>query len=62
MTPYGDKIWVNMDSGNGLLSDGTKPLPEPVLTIHQWGLQHLSEGNLKGNVQDIYDWYEFEKY
>ena len=21
-------IWVNIDSGNGLLPDGTKPLPE----------------------------------
>ena len=30
------KIWVNTDSGNGLLPDGTKPLPEPVLTGHQW--------------------------
>ena len=28
-------IWVNIDSGNGLLPDGTKPLPEPMLTIHQ---------------------------
>ena len=27
-------IWilVNIDSGNGLLPDGTKPLPEPMLT------------------------------
>ena len=30
------KIWVNIDSGNGLLPDGTKPLPEPMLTDHQW--------------------------
>ena len=28
-------IWVNIDSGNGLLSDGTKLLPEPMLTYHQ---------------------------
>ena len=26
--------WVNIGSGNGLLPDGTKPLPEPVLTYH----------------------------
>ena len=26
---------VNVSSGNGLLPDGTKPLPEPVLTYHQ---------------------------
>ena len=26
------KIWVKIGSGNGLLPDGTKPLPEPMLT------------------------------
>ena len=31
------EIWVNIGSGNGLLPDGTKPLPEPMLTYHQWG-------------------------
>ena len=35
MTPYG--ITVNIGSGNGLLPDGTKPLPEPMLTYHQEG-------------------------
>ena len=38
MTPYGDmatRIWVNIGSGNGKLPDGTKPLPEPMLTYHQ---------------------------
>ena len=29
-------FWVNIGSGNGLLPDGTKPLPEPMLTDHQW--------------------------
>ena len=28
--------WVNIGSGNGLLPDGTKPLPELLLTDHQW--------------------------
>ena len=27
---------VNIGSDNGLLSDGTKPLPEPILIYHQW--------------------------
>ena len=27
-------IWVNIGSGNGLVPDGTKPLPEKVLTSH----------------------------
>ena len=31
---YGDKN-PNIDSGNGLLSDVTKPLPEPMMTDHQ---------------------------
>ena len=26
------EIWVNIGSDNGLLPDGTKPLPEPMLT------------------------------
>ena len=29
------EIWVNIGSGNGLLPDGTKPLPEPLLTDQQ---------------------------
>ena len=29
-------IWVNIGLDNGLLPDGTKPLPEPMLTDHQW--------------------------
>ena len=32
------QIWVNIGSGNGLLPDGTKPLPDPVLIDHQWSL------------------------
>ena len=34
--PYGDRTLVNIGSGNGLVPDGTKPLPEPMLTDHQW--------------------------
>ena len=30
------EIWVNIGSGNGLLPDSTKPLPEPMLNDHQW--------------------------
>ena len=35
VTSYGDGISVNISSGNGLLPDSTKPLPEPMLT-DQW--------------------------
>ena len=30
-------VYVNIGAGNGLLPDGTKPLPEPMLTNAQWG-------------------------
>ena len=30
------KIWVNIGSGNGFVSGGTKPLPEPLLTYHRY--------------------------
>ena len=32
------EVWVNIGSGNGLLPDGTKSLPEPMLTNDQWGV------------------------
>ena len=35
------EIWVNIGSGNGLLPDGTKPLPEPMLTGGQkWVVEY----------------------
>ena len=37
-------IWVNIGSGNGLLPDSTKPLPEPMLTYHQWGPMKITWG------------------
>ena len=37
-------ILVKTTLGNGLLPDGTKPLPEPMLTYHQEG-PVASEGN-----------------
>ena len=49
------KNFVKIGSGNGLLPDGTKPLPEPILTIiFSEVLWHSPEGNFPGNVQDIY--------
>ena len=41
--------WVNIGSGNGLLADGTKPLPEPMLCFHQWVDVHL-----RGNLKEIF--------
>ena len=37
-------ICVNIDSGNTLLPDGTKPLPEPMLTNHKWGPVEFTGG------------------
>ena len=31
--PDGTQIWINIGSGNGLLLDGTKPLPDPALEL-----------------------------
>ena len=31
-------VLVNIGPGNDLLPDGTKPLPEPMLTDDQWGV------------------------
>ena len=31
VTPHGGQIWVNIDSGDGLMTGGTKSLPEPVI-------------------------------
>ena len=36
------EIWINIGSGNGLLPDGTKPLPESMLTYNQWGIVALT--------------------
>ena len=44
------EIWVNPGSGNGLLPDGTKPLPEPMLTRDYW---HPSQCNFTENAQDM---------
>ena len=38
------EIWVNTDSGNGLLPDSTTPLPESMLTNHQWGVLAFTWG------------------
>ena len=43
VTPYGDIYLVNFGVDNGLLPDGTKPLPETMLIYHQnliWPLKY----------------------
>ena len=44
-TPYMTSgILANIGSCNGLLPDGTNPLPGPVLTWHKLGAQALIQG------------------
>ena len=45
MTPYN---LVNIDSGNGMLPDNTKPLPGSMLINHQWGLVAFTWGQFHG--------------
>ena len=52
------KISVTIGSGNGLLPDGTKSVPEPILTTDQWD----PDSNFTENTQDISCWNEFEIY
>ena len=52
MNALSDEIWVNISSANGLLPDGTKPLPEPILTYHQRdALAFSSQDNIYWNTQ-----------
>ena len=43
------QIWVNIDSGNALLPDGTKLLPHSMLTYYQWGPLAFSPGKFHRN-------------
>ena len=58
------EIWVIAGSGNGLLPDGTKPLPETKLTTsnHQWGPVAFTWEQFHLNAQDSSPWDEFENY
>ena len=53
------KIWVDIGLGNGLVPDGTKPLPEPMLT-YQWVLWWSHDSSFPGNIHDINLKDEFE--
>ena len=49
------EIWINIGSGNGLLPDGTKPLPEPIgwFFIYDF-LWHSPESNFTANTHATY--------
>ena len=49
--------YVNIGSGNGLLPDGTKPLPEPMLTYNRWGpmpfiLRRCEDTNQENKIEN----------
>ena len=46
-------MWFNIGSGSGLLPDGTKLLPEPVLTCYLWTYVVLSRGKFHMNCSRI---------
>ena len=55
---YGS-IWFS----HGLVPEGTKPLPKPMLTYHWWGyVWHSPKTNFTGSAVDINSYNEFEKY
>ena len=49
------EIWVNTGSSNGLLPDGTKPLPEPIdwLTNVDWSSVKSSDNHLRAISQKL---------
>ena len=51
--PYAPQIWVKIGLGNGLLPDGTKPLPKPILTNHQIHTRSISQDVLQPSITPI---------
>ena len=62
------EIWVNIGSGNGLLPESTKPLPETILAYHQQGpltitpayMDYVYLNNQNSNPQDMSEIYTFK--
>ena len=54
--------WVTIASDNGLLPDGTKPLPEPMLTLISEVLWHSLESNFTVSVEATILHNEFENH
>ena len=42
-------LWVNIGSGNGLLPDGTKPSPEPMMTYFPRSADELNPQEVFGD-------------
>ena len=46
-------IWVDIGSGNGLLLDGTKSPPEPMLNSHYWGFYSIHMRAISHSVPQL---------
>ena len=46
-------IWIKIVSGDGLLPDGIKPLPESMLTYDQWGSVACTQEQFHGKYLRI---------
>ena len=52
----------SISSGNGLFSEGNKPLPESILFNFQWGHVAFTSVHFRGEFSRYLSWYEFENY
>ena len=52
----------NISSGNGLFSEGNKPLPESILFNFQWGHVAFTSVHFRREFSRYLSWYEFENY
>ena len=55
-------IWVNIGSGIGLVPDGTKPIPEPVLLLNNEVLWHSPESYFTMSAQGTIMYNKFKNY
>ena len=53
MRPYVDTDLVNIGLSNGLMPDGSRPLPKPMPTNHRWGPVAFSWEMLKTSIIDV---------
>ena len=50
---YGDIDMVNYGSGNGLFSDDSMSLPDPMLTDRKWSSVSITQTNFAETAEDI---------
>ena len=56
------EIWINIGPGNGLLPDGTKPLPEPMVMSHCQGVWYSPESVFTPSTQRTILYNDLESY